>query len=87
MNIPNFIDSQVINEKGYLTDTWKQILMHLFTQMQIHLSNEGFIVPQQTSANVTKLNLTKFKGAILYNADTDELIVNKAGTFKNVLTT
>lgn len=87
MNIPNFINEKIVKEDGELTDSWKFLLSTLITQMQIHLSEEGFIVPQQTTANINQLNLPKKTGAILYDKDTKQLKVNIDGTFKTITVT
>jgi hypothetical protein len=84
MNIPNFIDSQVVNEKGYLTDTWKQIFTQLFTQLQSGLSDEGLVVPNQSATNIAQLNGKL--SALLIESDTGELKININGTFKTIQT-
>lgn len=86
MNIPNFIDTQVINKDGFLTDVWKQILTQLFTELQVNLSNEGYIVPKQSSSSVNLLNGVKYTGALVYNEDTNKLMANINGTFVEVQT-
>jgi len=86
MKIPNFIDTQVINKDGYLTPSWKQILAQLFTELQLNLSDEGIIMPQQTTANITQLNISKYIGGLVYNSDTDKGMINIAGTYKNIIT-
>lgn len=86
MNIPNFINEQMVDENGYLTDTWRQVLSELFTQLQLNLSDESIIVPQQTTAKIAQLSTTDYEGGLLYDSDTDQLKVNLAGTFKVVQT-
>lgn len=86
MKIPNFIDTQVIDKDGRLTPTWKQILSQLFTELQLNLSDEGIIMPQQTTANISQLNISKYIGGLVYNIDTDKAMANIAGTYKNIIT-
>lgn len=86
MNIPNFIDAQVINKNGYLTDVWRQIFIQLFTELQINFSEEGIIIPKQTNSNIISLSGTDGTGKLLYNKDLDKLMVNIAGIFKEVQT-
>lgn len=86
MNIPNFIDTKIVNKDGSLTDTWKQILMQTFSELQKNVSAEGYIVPQQTTANITQLNNTKSTGSLLYDKNTSQLKINLNGEFKHLLT-
>jgi len=83
MNIPNIVDSKIIDDNKYLTDVWRQIFTQLFSEMQVHLSDEGFVVPQQTSDNILELSTEQSIGAILYNGDTDQF----EGAFKKVVGT
>lgn len=71
MNIPNFSTSKIVDKDGFLTDEWQQIFMQLFSELQNKASNEGVVMPQQASADVTRLESQKSIGAILYDSDTD----------------
>lgn len=87
MIIPNFIDIKVVDEKGYFTPEWREIMNTLFTQMQNNLSEEGIQLPLQDDTNVGLLNNSKSKARLLYNSDTNKAIVNINGTYKEILTT
>jgi hypothetical protein len=87
MNIPNFIDSQVIDSNGFLTTQWKQIFMLLFSELQNNAGNEGIFIPQQSNANITLLTGTNSTGSIVYNTDTNKAMVSENGTFKTIQTT
>lgn len=92
MNIPNFENIRFVDEKGYLTESWQNIMQQLFTALQSNVSNEGFQIPQQTTATIATLQTrfaaatdpTVYNGDMLYDSSTDELKVNIAGTFKVV---
>ncbi len=86
MNIPNFIDSQVVDKDGKLTDTWKQILSQLFAQLQGGLSEEGILVPQQKTENINLLTGEKNYGKLIYDSSTNKLKINLNGTFKTITT-
>jgi hypothetical protein len=86
MNIPNFIDCQITDQDGNLTDTWKQIMTQLFSQLQGGLSNEGIAVPQQTAVNIAQLADANRSGALIYDEDNHLLKVNINGTIKTVST-
>jgi hypothetical protein len=91
MNIAGFIDSPIIQKRDdgnyYWSDQWAKIMQQLIQQLQVNLSDEGYKLPPQTTANVLELDTMQSLGAILYNTDTDKMMVNIAGTFKEVLTT
>ena len=86
MNIPNFLDAQITDKNGFLTDVWRQLFTQLLTELQLNFSNEGFIIPKQTSSNITVLNGMKYIGALVYNEDTNKLMININGTFVDVQT-
>ena len=86
MIIPNFSNIKVVDEKGYFTPDWQNLMQELFSTLQKNLSNEGIIVPQQDAANILSLNSGASIGALLYDSDNDLLKVNLAGTFKTVTT-
>ena len=87
MNIPNFIDSKAVDEKGDFTEPWKHTLNQLFNELQTNMSNESHIVPSQDTSNITTLNVSDYAGGLIYNTDTKKLMVNIDGTFKEVVTT
>ena len=91
MNIPNYLDHQVVDKDGYFTEPWKHIMNQLFNELQTRMSNEGHIAPSITATTLAELqgkpDIDELEGGLLYNSDTDKLIVNIDGTYKEVLTT
>jgi hypothetical protein len=69
MRFPNFLDDKFTDANGYLSDTWRHILMQMFQTLQGNLSTEGIKVPQQTDTNVGLIGTDKAIGAIIYNND------------------
>jgi hypothetical protein len=86
INIPNFLDMQIVNEQGYLTDDAKQMFNQLFSQLQTNLSAEGIFLPQQDATNITVLDNIKSNSAIIYNTTTNKAMVNENGSFKTIQT-
>jgi len=84
MITPNLPTGKWVDEKGHPTATVIGIFSQMFSEMQNNLSNEGYKVPQQSTATVSALNTTKSIGALLYDSDTNELKVNINGTFRVV---
>lgn len=84
MNIPNLTKLKVSDKEGNIHPEFFELLSQLLLQMQQNLSNEGFIIPQQTSDNITQLSTQQSKGALLYDKELDLLKVNINGVFKTV---
>jgi len=87
MKIPNYADTQVTDKNGNFTGPWKHIMNQLMHELQTQMSDESHIVPSLTAAQISQLNTTDYNGGLVYNTDTNELMVNKNGTYKTVLTT
>jgi hypothetical protein len=83
MKIPNFIDVPVIEldgeNKGKFTETWRNIMTQLFQVLQQNASDEGLIVPQQSTANISQLegaNNQQYTGALIYDFTTNKIKVS-----------
>jgi hypothetical protein len=72
MNTPQFLDTKIVNENGYLTDNWKQLLISLLQQLQNNFSDEGYKLPQQSTTNIGILSIAKSVGSVLYNNSLDQ---------------
>ena len=84
MNIPNFENSKVIDEKGHWTPQWANLIQILISELQNNVSNEGFFIPGQAATNIVKLNNNNSNRAILYDNDANSLIVSLNGVFKKI---
>lgn len=90
MNIPNYQNTQFTNSNGYLTDPWSLILQQLISALQTNLSDDGYRVPQHTTAEIADLlasfnassSPSAYFGVLLYDTSTNELKVNINGTFR-----
>lgn len=82
MNTPNFIDVPIAEKDGRLTDSWRQLLSQMITEMQTKMSHEGIFVPQQTTTNIAILDNVKSTGALIYDSNTHKLKANINGVFK-----
>lgn len=85
MIVPNYIEMPFVDKNGHLTDVWRNILMQLLQQMQQNLSNTGFVIPSQSTANIALLT-NAVNGTMLYNSTTDLPKIKVAGTFKTITT-
>lgn len=52
MIVPTMIESRFVDENGFLTDEAKLLMQQLLQNMQQNLSQEGYVVPSQDSANI-----------------------------------
>lgn len=86
MNIPNFDDIKPVDKEGNWTPSAKSMFTQLFSAIQNNLSQEGFKISQQPSANIAELNNDKSTSALLYDSDTHELKINLNGEFKTIQT-
>lgn len=86
MNIPNFIEAQVVDEDGKFTDVWRNLMIQLLKQMQVNLSDEGLVIPSQSTAHITTIQTGAPNGALLYDSSTDLAKVKIAGTFRTITT-
>lgn len=85
MNIPTFVTKKIADENGNLTSEWQLIFDQLFSQIGVNLSNEGLVVPSQSSSNISLL--TKSLPFTLVGDSTNNVLkVNLNGIFKTVTT-
>ena len=87
MIIPNYIDAPFVEEKEgkfYLTDAWKQVLLELFQTLQTNLSQEGFHLPPQPTANLNLIAANPNNTSIpilIWDSTVNQLKINVNGVF------
>ena len=82
MDIPSFIPMKVVDDKGYLTPEWMNLINQLISQLQLNLGNEGYVLPQLTTTQINDLTDTsKSKGALVYDSVTNQVKANLNGTW------
>jgi hypothetical protein len=86
MRIPNVPIDKLSSTDGRISPTWAAYFQNLMTQMRLNLSDEGYVVPSLTSAEIAQINNTANVGKILYNTTTQRMMINNSGTFENILT-
>lgn len=69
MKIPGFLNMQFVQEDGLLTPEMGRYNENLNRAMQDALSDNGWTVPQQTSANITTISASMPDGTIWYAVD------------------
>lgn len=75
MNVPNYVHEKAVDENGNFTSPWEEFFSQLRQNMQQALSNEGFLIPGQSTANVTTIqnsvdaqgNKTAIKGTLIFD--------------------
>ncbi len=65
--IPNFEDCPITDESGMLTPIWKNILAGTISFLQQNHSQEGLVLPQQSTANIGTLATIQSVGATVYD--------------------
>lgn len=79
---PNLPTVNPILEDKSFHPAWQQWFQQVTSIIQNNLSPQGFILPQQPTTTITKLNTAASKGAIIYDETTNEAKININGTFK-----
>lgn len=79
------IDEPLIGKDGKVSHNWAAFFSSLGQQLQFHLSDDGYVLPQSTTAQVAKVE-PKIQNAILYNTTTNRAMVKIGNTFKNIVT-
>jgi hypothetical protein len=82
MRIPNVPTTRIVDKEGIVTPQWAAFLRNLITQLRLNVSDEGYVFPFLTNAEVLQLNNTDNIGKILYNSTTQQMMVNNTGTFE-----
>lgn len=85
MNIPNFIETRVVDENGNWTQPWAFIMEQLLTQLQLNAGIEGLVIPNLTVDKVALLTESQ-NGALIYDSTNNQAKVNINGTFKVIQT-
>lgn len=87
MIIPNFdIEVFVDPETGRLTPQANLFLSELVSLFQKNLSDEGYKLPTQDAATITRLNTDLSTTGILYNNTTHKGMICENGIFKTITT-
>jgi hypothetical protein len=67
-------DTKVIDKNtGEMSSSWYLFFQQLILALQSSLSNEGFVIPRLSAANIALLgNNTQSVGSIMYDSTNDE---------------
>lgn len=69
-------ESPLVDAHGMITDDWKFIFDQLFAALHVNFKPEGFVMPQQSSTNISKLTQPQSFANILYNTTVDSFYGN-----------
>jgi len=83
MNVPNYINDSLVDSSGNVTDSWQKFFNQLINELNTNLSDEGTVVPSQSTSNISQLTQSQ-NGTLVYDETTHNLMVNIDGTFKTV---
>ena len=87
MNVPTFSYDKVIEKDGNWSLIWLQIITQLLQQLQANFSNEGLVIPQQSTDNITTIAANYPNGTLFYNSSTGHVQVIVGGVVKTVTVT
>lgn len=86
MNIPNFVQEKLVDEKGHLTDSWRLVITQLLNELQKNAGNEGLVSPSQPETTIANLTASQ-NGAMVYDSTNNAMKVNINGIFKTITVT
>lgn len=86
MKLQNFVQMQISDKDGNATPAFTRMLGDFTGQLQGALSDEGYILPYLSSAQIAQLDPSKSANALFIKSDTQQLIVNLNGAFVAVQT-
>ena len=55
MIIPTYTQERLVDEDRYMTRPWQAVISGLLQNMQKALSDEGFVIPSQSTVNINIL--------------------------------
>lgn len=73
MNIPTYINIQYVDKDGFLTSPMQLYNDELNQALQRGLSDNGWTVPQLTTAQITEISPDMPNGTIWYDSTTNQL--------------
>jgi hypothetical protein len=81
MKIPNLEQGKICNSDGTPAPAYLNYHAAINTELQNNVSNEGYVVPQQNTANITNIaqkSLAQQSIVLIHDNETDEtkLIIN-----------
>ena len=84
MAIPAFENIRVVDDKGFLTPEWQNILQDLFASLQYRLSDEGLVMPSLTRAQIDQLTDSP-EGTQIYDTTNHYPVIFMDGKWQVVL--
>lgn len=87
MELPTFPQGAIVDEQGFMTPEFRNFLEFLLQNMRRDLSQEGFVIPSQSNTNTTRLQELVEVGTLLYNSDSNQLLIKlNDGVFHAITT-
>lgn len=89
MNIPliGTLKHPIADSAGNINDGWHRVFMQLFSQLQQHLSDGGYLFPAQTTDTINSLlNTSEHAAKIIYDSTTKSMKLNNENEFKEIYT-
>lgn len=90
---PNYVQEKLVDNEGNITSAWSYQFQQGITYMQNNLSQEGFVVPNLTTSQITDITsidnkrtdafgnpAPQYRGALYYDTTTNQFKGNKNGT-------
>lgn len=86
MSVPSLPKDGFGAPNGVLADKWRVYFETQANYLQSNLSQEGYVLPHQSTDNISALSTTDAQGGLLLDSDAEAAKVNTDGTYKNLTT-
>ncbi len=79
------LNDPLVDKNGRITSEWIPFMSVLFQQLQSNLSDDGYVLPKNTAAQIAVIE-PKIQPAILYNTTTNQPMIKVGNVFKTITT-
>lgn len=79
MNIPTFYNAKFVHDDGFLTDEMHYFMEDFVSTLRGGLSNNGFTLPQLTTAQINQIAPNMPNGTMWYDVTVNEIKAKVAG--------
>lgn len=79
---PSLPTTPLVDKNGNINHYWEQFFQQLITLMQTYFKNEGFVIPQLPTSDISLLTGDQSIANIIYDSTIPAFKGNIAGTWK-----
>lgn len=76
MNIPSVPNAPMVDKNGNISDNWRIFMEQMIGQLQVNVSDDGYITPFRDENDIAQLNKQASEGGLLYSTDAKSVKAN-----------